>query len=294
VSATFNHGPAKIDELISAAFDTLEAGGEEVVAVAISEARVSLQALFSKLQPIDEKICTLIHMCGFLCYEDQVFSMDLGMTYVEQLSKKREHKVELLKNKVMLEVVPPSSALNPEAPIFVPSASFQNMSHHVSATCIGDSSEAAESIRGFWDVLINSVASFSWDEVNSCRMISSISVPPWLMYRWTSQQIIDAAWCPGCRCEVSSTRCYSCGYAIRNALFENTLCRSASKPKAETSCKDLFENDLHSSVSNFVAESDLQNSCEFELHGHNVVDPSGMNSDEFTNACSSNAWGELS
>ena len=113
----------------------------------------------------------------------------------------------------------------------------------MSATCSGDLSEAAEIIMGFWDVFINSVASVAWDEVNSYKIISAITVPPRLMYRWTTQQIIDAACCPGCLCEVTCVRCFSCRYASKNALFDNTF-SAVSKSIPEAACKNSFENDI--------------------------------------------------
>ena len=78
----------------------------------------------------------------------------------------------------------------------------------------------ASIIQGFWDVFIDSVAQFSWDECLQCRVISSITVPDRLMCRWTVEQIIDAAVCPGCQSEVCGSRCFACFYATNNALFE--------------------------------------------------------------------------
>ena len=267
--------------MISAAFEALEAGAVEFVEVETRVILDRLLAVLSKYEPIDEKIVTLLDMCGYLGFEEQVFSIDFGTTYLELLSNKDKHKVELSKNIAMHDGAPPASVLNPEALIFYPSAVFQSVdkavrpivSHSVSATCAGDLSEAAESIRGFWDIFIHSVASFAWDDVNNCQIISAITVPPWLMYRWTNQQIIDAACCPGCLCEVTRARCFSCAYGIKNALFENNLTASVSKPKAEIACINSFVNDFSSSVSKPVAEID------------------GNNSHEFINAFSPNAWG---
>ena len=175
----------------------------------------------------------------------------------------------------------PSCVWNPDAPSFTPSSLCACVVRRVSATCIGDSSDAAESIRGFWDVFINSVGRFAWDEVNSCQIISSIVVPCWLMYRWTRQHILDAARCPGCQGEVLGDQCFACGYAGKNALLENVLAVPVSKPNTNRKHKFDFSRALAG------VSGPLPN-----LHDHNTYELDVDNSDEFINACSPNARGD--
>ena len=132
-----------------------------------------------------------------------------------------KHKLESIMNLAQHDVAPPASVLNPEALVFCPSRRI--VCHSVSATCSGDAPKAAELIRGFWDVFIDSVATFAWDALNRCKTISSMNVPPLLMYRWTAQQIIEAACCPGCLCEVTGARCYSCACSTKNAFSRTNV-----------------------------------------------------------------------
>ena len=63
--------------------------------------------------------------------------------------------------------------------------------------------------------------------------------PPVCMKRWTLDEMVCAKVCPGCGIEVTSTRCYACTYAEKNALCSNARSHTFKYP---STCSPQSQN----------------------------------------------------
>ena len=87
-------------------------------------------------------------------------------------------------------------------------------------------------LQGFWDQFL-------------LPLSSQGQIQGYCMSRWTREEIIEYGFCPGCACEVTSTKCFACEYDKLNSLESDTekVMRLLYEQKQETRSSNIDKHD---------------------------------------------------